>query len=361
MLAGLESGPDAATALLARLGRLELGPYRVLASDEAARVVEQAESELAGDQAGLARSAVVRARIAHAHCRFAAKAVELERALDHARAASDERLQRAARVELAAAVVAGPTPVPRALLRVAELEDEVGTGRATLASLRAARGLLLAMDGELDAGRELAETAVGVLAELGLAGAEADAIAVLARIELLAGRADEAARVVVPALGRLQSLGDRQRVGLLAALAGDALLGVGREDLAQRHARAARAAASRDDVAARIHWRSLEARLHARRGEPEQAARLAREALAVAHDTDWLDLRGDTALALFDVLSRAGATAEARTALAEARECYLEKGNRVAAERACRAGSRSRVRLATRDAARRWRGMLKPL
>ena len=260
--------------------------------------------------------------------------MELERALDHARAASDERLQRAARVELAAAVVAGPTPVPRALPRVAELEAEVGTGRATLASLRAARGLLLAMDGELDAGRALAAAAVQVLSELGLAGAEADAIACSPGSSSWPGGADEAARLVVPALGRVQSLGDRQRVGVLAALAGDALLGVGREDLAQRHARAARAAASRDDVAARIHWRSLEARLQARAGEPEEAARLAREALALARETDWLDLRGDAAMAVFEVASQADAAAEARPALAEALECYREKGNRVAAERA---------------------------
>jgi class 3 adenylate cyclase len=332
VLARVERVASGPTAVLARLGRLERGPYRELASDWAAREVDSAEAALVANPAGLARSAVVRARIAHAHCRFAAKAVALERALDHARAAGDARLQRAARVELAAAVVTGPTPVPHALAQVRELEAEAGNGRATLASLRAARGLLEAMDGRLDEGRRLAEEARDVLAELGLAAAEAEATALLIRIELLAGRSEAAARLAVPAVQRVQALGDAQRVGVLAALAGDALLAVGRADLAERQARTARGAASRDDVATRIHWRSLEARLLARRQRADEAAGLAREAVALARETDWLELRADASMALFDVLGSAGA--DARAALAEALECYREKGNRVAAERA---------------------------
>ena len=81
-------------------------------------------------------------------------------------------------------------------------------------------------------------------------------------------------------------------------------------------------------------WRALRAKVLARRGATLEAESLAREALEVAGKTDSIDVRGDVAMDLSEVLRVAGRESEARKAIGDALELYEQKGNVVSAKRA---------------------------
>jgi hypothetical protein len=70
-------------------------------------------------------------------------------------------------------------------------------------------------------------------------------------------------------------------------------------------------------------------------GNPAQAEQVAREAVAIASSTDYLDLHANTLADLAQILTLAGRADEAATTRAEAIRLYNEKGN-VAAVRTLR-------------------------
>jgi tetratricopeptide (TPR) repeat protein len=75
----------------------------------------------------------------------------------------------------------------------------------------------------------------------------------------------------------------------------------------------------------------VRAKVLARRGEFEEAERLAREATARAASTDYLDLRARAAADLAEVLRLAGRPDESAAAVQEAIRLHEEKGNVAAA------------------------------
>ena len=77
----------------------------------------------------------------------------------------------------------------------------------------------------------------------------------------------------------------------------------------------------------------MRARLLARRGEVEEAERVARDAAAMASRTDYLDLRAQTTADLAEVLRLADRPKESASTLAEAIRLYEEKGNVAASGR----------------------------
>jgi tetratricopeptide (TPR) repeat protein len=88
-----------------------------------------------------------------------------------------------------------------------------------------------------------------------------------------------------------------------------------------------------EDVDAQVGWRRVRAKLLARRGDVEEAERLAREAMALAARTDYLDLRAHTSADLAEVLRLAGRPQASAAASEEAIRLYEQKGNIVAARR----------------------------
>lgn len=72
----------------------------------------------------------------------------------------------------------------------------------------------------------------------------------------------------------------------------------------------------------------------ARTGEPDDGGRLLREAVALAAETDDLNLHGDSLMALAGVLRSQGREGDARPAVAEAIDLYGRKGNVVSVRRA---------------------------
>lgn len=83
-------------------------------------------------------------------------------------------------------------------------------------------------------------------------------------------------------------------------------------------------------------WRTLQALLLSRRGDYDEARRMAGEAVSVAGHTDLLVDHGDACLTLATVLNAAGETAGARAAAGRAVDLYERKGAAALAERARR-------------------------
>ena len=88
-----------------------------------------------------------------------------------------------------------------------------------------------------------------------------------------------------------------------------------------------------EDAFTQIVWRQVKAKLLARAGELREAEQLAREAVAISEDTDFLNGQADANADLAEVLELAGRRDGAATALERALALYKRKGNTVSAQR----------------------------
>jgi len=152
-------------------------------------------------------------------------------------------------------------------------------------------------------------------------------------VELLAGDPTAAVELGEEGCRLLDELGER---GYLSTTAGNLALALHAADrLEEADAWAGRAAelGASDDRATQMLWRQARAKVLARRGEAEEAERLAREAVAVGDETDMLDAQGDTYADLAEVLRFAGKRDEAAAALEQAVARYDRKGNLVSTQR----------------------------
>ena len=88
-------------------------------------------------------------------------------------------------------------------------------------------------------------------------------------------------------------------------------------------------AATADDAASQIAWRTVRATVLARRGEVDEAEGLARDAVARAAGTDYLGPHGNALVALAEVLDAGGDAAGAAESGTEAGRLLAAKGIRV--------------------------------
>ena len=86
-----------------------------------------------------------------------------------------------------------------------------------------------------------------------------------------------------------------------------------------------------DDVTSQISWRTVRAKVVAKRGDLELGAQLAEDAVARAAETDWPHMRGAALEALAEVNVARGRTAEAAAPAREALALYEAKGSVSAA------------------------------
>jgi tetratricopeptide (TPR) repeat protein len=105
--------------------------------------------------------------------------------------------------------------------------------------------------------------------------------------------------------------------------------------LDEADAAAARAAelGARDDALTQMLWRQARAKVLAQRGDPIEAERLAREAVAIGADAQTPATLADAHSDLAEVLTRTGRTDEAEAALREALALHERKGNLAMVER----------------------------
>jgi DNA-binding SARP family transcriptional activator len=289
--------------------------------------------EDADDDPGLADAWTVVAWIRWTRCRAAETEEAIQRALEHARRAGDERAIALNVTLFLGCGLFGPTPVPDAIARCDHVLAESPRPRLEAAAYRALGGLH-ALQGRFDEARAYLERDRRIVEELGQKLAASAAAETWGIVELLAGRPEEAERRLRAGLALLEGTGERSQLSTLTAVLAEAACLQGRFDEALDHAARGEAAASPDDLTTHVQLREARARALAATGKPNEALDVARDAAELAGTTDFLTLRGESLLTLAEVLVAAGHAEEAATAAGDAVELLERKGNLVTAERA---------------------------
>jgi tetratricopeptide (TPR) repeat protein len=232
--------------------------------------------------------------------------------------------------EIGAALYYGPAPVLDAIARCERaLRDEV-TDRLGEANIRAFLGGLVGQRGDFDEARQLIASARAALEDLG----QGTAVAyycdpVLGDLELLAGNVVSAERILRGLCDQLERTRDWSHLASRASDLAEAIYVQDRLDEAEHWTSVAEEHALDDDLDAQTFWRSVRAKIHARRGDRAAAQALALEASRISEPGDGLNRRAKVQRDLAEVLRLTGRPVDAALALDRAIELYDAKGNVV--------------------------------
>jgi predicted ATPase/class 3 adenylate cyclase len=226
----------------------------------------------------------------------------------------------------------GPLPVEEGIARCRGFHSEAADDPFIRANSCIEQAALEAMRGDFRTARELLAGGRELLAELGFTLMVAMSAQEAHYVEILAGDPAAAARISRESYAQLEPTGERAYLSTAAVMA-HALVELGELDEAEHFSRVSEQASSPEDVFSQVLWRSGRAKIQARRGELTEAEGLAREAVALAEQTDLLNTRGDTLADLAEVLLLGGRSADAASVLDQAAERFERKGNLVSLER----------------------------
>jgi class 3 adenylate cyclase/tetratricopeptide (TPR) repeat protein len=325
---------EAATAgepgLAARARLMELEVKLVAAPETPSATQAEAESvipllEELGDDLSLAKAWGLLAKSCLLSCRYEDMKRLEERALIHARRAGSKRDEADALFWLASAMVWGPAPAEDALRLVDELIEQASDVVAQ-AGLVLAKAIVVAMLGRAAEARGLLDESRGRYLEMGMRVSYAGTSMAVGWIGHYLGDSAWAEASLREGYEMLLEMGERSYLSTLTAVLAQVLCDQGRHEEAEEFTQVSKEAASPEDVASQMGWRSQQARVLARRGDLGEAERLAREAVALGASADNHHWRADMLLALAEVLEAAGRVEEAAAAAEEAASLYDRKG-----------------------------------
>ncbi|MGQ0670938.1 MAG: ATP-binding protein, partial [Actinomycetota bacterium] len=321
----------------AAVPRLEV--HGMIRQAESRQTLQEAERymrefEELGDERGVVRAGLVvgENEFFLGRCRRAEEV--LLPLVERASRAGDREGERSVRSRLIRAIYFGPTSVRDAIALIEQVLEQTrgeplvrATGLYLLCALHG-------MEGRFDRGRELAAEGLAIAEELGRPLQVASRAFWLGPMEMLAADLEAAEAVFRHGYETLERIGESGFLSTLAGCLGHVLHGLGRDEEAERFARAAADLASSDDFASQSLSRTCLAKILARRGEHGPAEALAREGLTYVGYTDYLDMHGDALMDLAVILRTAGRTKDAVPAVKDALQLFEQKGNLVSAGRA---------------------------
>ncbi len=252
----------------------------------------------------------------------------LRRAVADAKATGDPRILADATRWVGIVTLWGSTPVDEALREVRQLAKSTAGAGMAYAELLVVEGTLLALTGDFEGGRALVAEGRRQLLELGQKVQYAGIGQPAAILELLAGDAPAAERIMREAHEMLNAAGERGFLSTVSALLGLALARQGRYDEADRFADESRESGSDDDVITQIYWRIVKTYVEAAKGDLDEAARLAADVVELTNRTDDTF---DGPIALMDVVDFLD-PARRRPVLERGLAETTRKGNVVSAE-----------------------------
>ena len=279
--------------------------------------------EAAGDDLALYIGCMASGDAAEARARNDEAAEAYERALLHAERAGHPR--GGALAGCASQRFFGTTPAAEIL---AWLDANEPPGRDYF--IRAFRANSLAMLGRFDEARAILAEDRAELQRTGGGTLLANLTAFESVwVELWAGDAAAATEFATEGWRLHHELGHSTFLPGAAESLARALYALDRLDEAEEWA--GRAADTARTVMAETRWRTVRAKILARRGLHEEAQQLALEAKSIIDDSDMLNLQGDVYADLGEVRLLAGEVGEGVTALQQALDRYERKGNLVSA------------------------------
>jgi tetratricopeptide (TPR) repeat protein len=288
--------------------------------------------ERVGDDAAVARALEV-VTIAHLyHGRLSEVAAASERGYRHAERAHHVKLQGKHRLGREVADQWGATRLDRVDdLLEEDLEWARRTGSLGVEACATVRlGVTRALRGDRAGGNELFDSGMSACAEL---GARIWAYQELGCwIWALTDDPGVAEVRLRETYDVLTEAGKRGMVSTVESILAECLYRQGRYDEADELLDEAAELGAEDDVVTQARVRAGRAQLAARRGRLAEAEAAAREAVALAAGAEFVDLRGDTLLALAEVMRLAGRKADAADATRQALAIWEAKGDVVHAE-----------------------------
>jgi class 3 adenylate cyclase/tetratricopeptide (TPR) repeat protein len=305
-------------------------------ADLARREAERAITRLTqlDDALGLAKAWLLLVQVHSQGCRYAATAEAAGQAMKHAERAGAGREKHQGQGFLLYSLREGPTPAVAALRRCNQLREQARGDHFAELNVRNTIANLQAMRGRFQQAQDLFGQVRTALQDLGFAWAFDLIHWHRAEMERLAGNLAVAERELRLVYENHRQAGDQGHLSSSAVDLADVLVDQGHDAEAFRLTEISQAAAAPDDVAAQLVWRRVRARVLARRGSIQQAEGLAREAVGLAEQTDWLKGHGDALVDLAEVLRLTSRTQDAAGALRQALRLYDHKGNLVLAAKA---------------------------
>jgi class 3 adenylate cyclase/tetratricopeptide (TPR) repeat protein len=296
--------------------------------EESAAALAEAEAAIAeleqlGDAESLARAWRAVMEIGFLRSDFRLVGEASSRLLECARRAGIRREEVWAVRGLAAALAYGPAPVEVAIVRVeqalADFPEEERAGEDHLALLYAFAGRHADAEQAMARSRRMR---LELGQELEHAGLSLD----LTWIALLAGRPERAEPELRAAAELLERAAEEGLLASVASLLAEVLYRLGRDEEAEEWTRRSERVTPPEDVEAQALWRTVRAKVLARRGEAEEALRLSAEAVEWTHRSDALHNLGDCLSDRAEVFRLLGRFDEARASLEEALAVYERKG-----------------------------------
>ena len=248
----------------------------------------------------------------------------LERAVHHARAAGDRRDEVFRLGFLTNVIAQGPIPAEEAIARLALLLERSGASKVTEGRMLWNLSLLQAMSGRIEEARRSWRRSVELYDELGILYRQDMYIG---WVELIAGDPTEAEGPLRDAIAVLDAAGGTGWVATTAAVLAEVLWRQGKDEEAERYALLSDRLATPDDWVTQWQWRAAQAKVLADRDQLVGAEPLARAAVSVIDQTDFIMWRGDARMSLAYVLRKAGRPGEAMTMVREALDLYERKGD----------------------------------
>ena len=224
------------------------------------------------DDAGLAEAWSLAASRKHSASRMRALSLALDRSIEYGERAGSTAVVQDARMWQYAPIAFGPSTADEAL---AFFDAHPSTDPV----VRSLRAQILAMRGEFALGREEMASAQEQAREMGrltiLGAIEMGEV----EIELTAGNAERALEAARSGIDHLEQAGEQGWLSTLLGYTAEALHRLGRDDEAWELIARAEEAGADDDVTTLVLVRQVRGKLLARRGEFDEAERLAREAV----------------------------------------------------------------------------------
>jgi class 3 adenylate cyclase/tetratricopeptide (TPR) repeat protein len=325
VIAESEEAADERSAAWARLGLLfvQSSTQSTAASEytRKAEIIRDRLQEL-GDAEGAQQAELLAALGRFVIGRAGEGGARAEAVLASVPSSSSGSLANRARIIRAIAAMAGPMPADAALKLVeAELKHTTQFPSGASGPTR-----MLCLQGRFAEARAALSRTAGQLAERGGRLLPSEAHEVAGNVALMEGNVAEAVRNLQLAYDEKMAAGDPAGASTTATALAEAYLENGDLERAQEFAAHARETSSRDDFASQGRSRQIEARVLSAHGRHAEAEALAREAVTIVADTDYLALHGDALVHLGRVLYAAGNANEAIAAATEAAELYQRKG-----------------------------------
>jgi class 3 adenylate cyclase/tetratricopeptide (TPR) repeat protein len=265
--------------------------------------------------------------------RYAQAAEAMQKSLDYARLAGNDRQAGKAAMVLGQVALFGPTPVLEAISQCEGVIQQGLGDRQTEAFLLCTLACLRAMNCELEIARKLYQSGREMLRDLGQGVNAAASGNYLAQVELRGGDLAQAQQEIQTDFEFLERAGENYYRSAISSLLAQLARDQGRDEEAMTFLKVAETLSAPDDVQSQALWRFVQAPILARRGQHERAEQLARAAVEMLGSTDSPAVHADAVSELASVLEASGRLTEAIETNERAITLYAGKGDVFNVER----------------------------